>query len=64
MWDDMFLIWILRLSGQECLGTSKVAHMFNSRRQKKAYLCVQGQPETEQVPSKEKLRFRCGGTTL
>ena len=44
------------------LGPGKVVHTFNPRRQKQADL-IQGQPGTEQVPSKEKLKSRHDGNS-
>jgi hypothetical protein len=45
------------------LGPGKVLHNFNPRRQKQADL-IQGQPGTEQVPSKEQFQSNCGDTHL
>jgi hypothetical protein len=41
-----------------------VVHAFNPQRQRQADLWVQGQPDLEQDPGKEKHMFGCGDTQL
>jgi hypothetical protein len=46
------------------LGPGMVVYTFNPRRLKKSDFLIKGQPGTEQVLGKEKLKSRHGGTCL
>jgi hypothetical protein len=46
------------------LGPNMMIHIFNPRRQRQADLWVQSQLSIEQVPSREKLKFRGGSAHL
>jgi hypothetical protein len=51
-------------STQLSIDSGMVVQTFNPRRKRQADLWIQGQPRTEQVLGKEKLKSRIGGLYL
>jgi hypothetical protein len=63
--DTGFWCRFWRIVAMKSLGPAgKVVQTFNPRRQRQADQWVQGQPGTEQVPSKEQFKSRNGGAYL